>query len=206
MEFHLKNCILRPWREEDTGSLVRYANNRKIWLNLRDAFPHPYSISAARKFIRMTRERADVHIFAIEVNGEAAGSIGYHQNSDVERISAEIGYWLGEPFWNRGITTEAVKAVTSYAIDQHQLIRVYAVPFEWNAASFRVLEKARFHLEGRMRRSVVKDGKIIDQLLYAYVVGEDRAGSQSNRNLFIKAEIEENGTRKTGNGLPQTFD
>lgn len=170
MEFHLTNCILRPWHEEDTGSLARYANNRKIWLNLRDAFPHPYTVSDAREFIQMTRERADVTVFAIEVNGQAVGSIGYHQNSDVERVSAEIGYWLGEPFWNRGITTEAVKAVTHHAIDQHQLTRVYAVPFEWNGASFQVLVKAGYQLEGRMHRSAVKDGRIIDQLLYAYVI------------------------------------
>jgi len=170
MKFHLEMCLLRPWREEDAGSLARYANNRKIWLNLRDAFPHPYSVSDAKRFIRMTEEKSGVTIFAIEVNGEAVGSIGYHQNSDVERVSAEIGYWLGEPFWNRGITTEAVKAVTKHAIDQHQLTRVYAVPFEWNTASFfRVLEKAGYRLEGRMHRSAMKDGKIIDQLLYAYV-------------------------------------
>lgn len=173
MEFELKQCLLRPWQKEDAGSLARYANNRNIWLNLRDAFPHPYSVSDARQFIRMTGKRDDLTIFAIEVNGEAVGSIGFHPNSDVERVSAEIGYWLGEPFWNRGITTEAVQAVTRYAVDQYQLARVYAVPFEWNAASFRVLEKAGYQLEGRMHRSAVKDGKIIDQLLYAYVVGRE---------------------------------
>jgi len=108
--------------------------------------------------------------FAICVDDNAVGGIGFSLHSDVERISAEIGYWLGAPFRGRGITTEALKALTLYAVQEHHLQRVYAVPYEWNAASFRVLEKAGYVLEGRMRKSALKDGKIIDQLLYAYVV------------------------------------
>jgi [ribosomal protein S5]-alanine N-acetyltransferase len=109
-------------------------------------------------------------MFAICVEDKAVGGIGFTLHSDIERISAEIGYWLGEPFWGRGIVTEALKAVTDYAIKNHGLKRVYAVPFESNNASFRVLEKAGYLLEGRMKRSAIKDGKVIDQLIYAYVV------------------------------------
>jgi RimJ/RimL family protein N-acetyltransferase len=88
---------------------------------------------------------------------------------DVERVSAEIGYWLAEPFWGRGIATEAVVAVTQYAIATHRITRVFALPFASNAASCRVLEKAGYALEGRLRRSAIKDGKIVDQMQYAFI-------------------------------------
>jgi [ribosomal protein S5]-alanine N-acetyltransferase len=108
-------------------------------------------------------------MFAIEVDGEAAGSIGFVPHSDVERVSAEIGYWLGEPFWGRGIVTEALVAVTKYAIDTHHLTRIFAIPYARNEASARALEKASYVLEGRLRRSCIKDGEILDQLQYAFV-------------------------------------
>ena len=108
--------------------------------------------------------------FAIAVGGEAVGGIGFVLQQDVERVSAEIGYWLGEAFWGRGIVTEALAAVTRYAIEQHQLTRVFAVPFAYNAPSCRVLEKAGYVLEARLRRSAIKDGTVVDQLQYAFIV------------------------------------
>lgn len=170
MEFRLNNCTVRTFRDEDATSIAQYANNRKIWINLRDAFPHPYHINDARAFIKMAKSIEPPTIFTIEKDVKAVGAIGFHIGKDVERISAEIGYWLAEPYWGQGIVTEALSAVTKYAIDQFDLKRVYAIPFEWNPASFRVLEKAGYRLEGRMRKSSMKDGKIIDQLLYAYTV------------------------------------
>jgi [ribosomal protein S5]-alanine N-acetyltransferase len=111
--------------------------------------------------------------FAIAVDGKAVGGIGYTLHQDVERISAEIGYWLGTPFWGRGIMTAALMALTRYAFDQHaELRRIYAVPFAWSGASIRVLEKAGYRLEGRMRQSAIKDGRVSDQLLYAILRGE----------------------------------
>jgi RimJ/RimL family protein N-acetyltransferase len=107
--------------------------------------------------------------FAIVVDEEAVGGIGFMPNQDIERVSAEIGYWLGEPLWGRGICTEAVRAVTQYAIEQHGLTRIYAVPFTHNVASCRVLEKAGYVREAHMRRSAIKDGVIRDQFLYAFV-------------------------------------
>jgi ribosomal-protein-alanine N-acetyltransferase len=154
----------------DAESLAKYANNRKIWQNLRDGFPHPYLIENATAFITRVTSMKPETMFAICIDHEVVGGIGFTLHSDVERISAEIGYWLGEPFWGRGIMTTALEAVTQYAIKEHQLTRVYAVPYDNNNASFRVLEKAGFELEGRMKKSAIKDGKILDQLLYAYVV------------------------------------
>jgi len=170
MQLALKHCEVRSWRMADADSLTQHANNRKVWINLRDAFPHPYSMKDARAFLKGVRERTRETMFAIAVKGEAVGGIGFVLHPDVERVSAEIGYWLGEPFWGRGICTEAVRAVTAYAIEQHGLTRVFAVPFAHNSASQRVLEKAGFVLEGHMRRSAIKDGEIRDQLLYGFVV------------------------------------
>jgi ribosomal-protein-alanine N-acetyltransferase len=170
MQLTLKSCEVRSWRTSDAEPIARHANNRKIWLNLRDAFPHPYTIHDARDFIKSMKNRAPETTFAIDVGGEAVGSVGFVLRHDVERVSAEIGYWLAEPFWGRGIATEALVATTDHAISTHNLTRVYALPFAWNAASCRVLEKAGFQLEATLRRSAIKNGVITDQLQYAFIV------------------------------------
>lgn len=169
MNIPLRGCAVRSLRPEDAGSLARHADNRKVWLNLRDAFPHPYTLSDAQEFIRSSLTLDPECRFAIDVDGHAVGCIGFILHTDVERVGAELGYWLAEEFWNRGIATQAVKAVTALAVRRHGLTRVFAVPYEWNPASCRVLEKAGYALEGRMRRSAIKDGRVIDQFLYAYI-------------------------------------
>jgi ribosomal-protein-alanine N-acetyltransferase len=172
MQLTLTHCDVRSWRPSDAEPLARHANNRQIWLNLRDAFPHPYTSRDAREFIKSVRSRTPETTFAIAVNGEAAGSVGFALRPDVERVSAEIGYWLAEPFWGRGIATDVLAATTQYAVTTYQLTRVYALPFARNAASCRVLEKAGYVLEGRLRRSAIKDGVITDQKQYAFIVPE----------------------------------
>ena len=172
MLLRLKTCDVRSWQPTDVDALERYANNYKIWINLRDAFPHPYTRQHARDFIRAIRNRTPETTFAIAVGDEAVGSIGFVLHPDVERVSAEIGYWLAEPFWGRGLATEALVGVTKYAIETHQLTRVYALPFAWNAASCRVLEKAGFVVESRLRRSAIKNGHVTDQMQYAFVAPE----------------------------------
>lgn len=170
MVLDLATCSVRSYRASDEESLARYADNPRIWINLRDGFPNPYTREDARRFIERARAAEPETMFAISVSDEAVGGIGFTLHSDVERVSAEVGYWLGEPFWGRGIATEALRAVTRLAIDLYGLTRVYAVPFAGNGASARVLEKAGYTLEARMRRSACKDGVIVDQLLYAFVV------------------------------------
>ncbi len=172
MRLELRACVVRSYRESDAESLARHADDRRVWINLRDAFPHPYRLEDGRAFIRDSLAQRPETRFAIEVGGAAVGGIGIVLHPDVERVSAEIGYWLGHAFWGRGIMSEAVRAFTAHVVREHALTRVFAVPFEWNAASFRVLEKAGYVLEGRLRRSAVKDGRVIDQLLYAHVVPE----------------------------------
>ena len=169
MQLTLETCVVRSWQLRDTASLVAHANNRRIWENLRDRFPYPYLKSHGQDFIRRVLAAQTQTSFAIDVGGDAVGGIGFMLHDDVERVSAEIGYWLGEAWWGRGICTEALRAVTGYAIEHHGLTRVFAVPYAHNTASQRVLEKSGYALEGRMRRSAVKDGVIVDQLLYAFV-------------------------------------
>lgn len=153
----------------DVEPLARYANSRSIWVNLRDSFPHPYTARDARIFVRRAMTMRPETFFAIVVDGEAAGGIGYIPQPDVNRVSAEVGYWLGEPFRGRGVTTEALVAVTAFAISTHQLTRLFALPFAHNRASCRVLEKAGYRVEGTLRRAAIKEGVVLDQVQYAFI-------------------------------------
>ena len=172
MKLTLKTCEIRTWRRSDLESLVANANNRNVWINLRDQFPFPYTKRDGQTFLRHMRERKPETVFAIAVQGHAVGAIGFVLQKDVDRVSAEIVYWLGEPFWGRGITSEALVVVTRHAVEKHGLTRLFAVPFAANVASCRVLEKAGYTLEGRLRRSAIKDGKIVDQLMYSFIAPE----------------------------------
>ena len=167
MRLTLDSCVVRDWSRDDLQPLVRHANNRGIWLNLRDRFPSPYTEAAGRDFLAFASQQSPVTMWAIEVDGEAAGGIGLVFLTDVERVSAEIGYWLGEPFWGRGIMTAVVRAVTTEAFGQTELQRIFALPFADNVGSIRVLEKAGYALEGRLRQSAIKNGVIRDQLMFA---------------------------------------
>ena len=146
---------------------MHHADNRSIWLNLRDRFPHPYTLEDATRWVMSASTQSPFTNLAIEVDGDAVGGIGINPNQDIERISAEIGYWLGEEFWGRGICTAAVQAMTGYAFGELDLLRLYALPFTTNAASIRVLEKAGYEREGLLRQSAIKDGAVKDQVLYA---------------------------------------
>ena len=169
MHLALRTCVVRSWETNDVASLVKHANSRKIWMNLRDRFPHPYTKSDGQTFIRASRQMQPETFFAIAVDGAAVGGIGFVLQSDVDRMSAEVGYWLGEAVWGRGIATDALMAVTRLAIEHHGLTRLFALPFAYNTASCRVLEKAGYVLEARLRRSAIKDGVIVDQFQYAYI-------------------------------------
>ena len=170
---------IRSFRPEDAEALARYANNRQVWLNVRDAFPHPYRLADAVAWIRMAARQFPEVSFAIADPQEVIGTIGLGLQTDVNYRSAEIGYWLGEPFWGQGIATAALGAFTEYAFAHYDLIRLFAYVYEWNPASERVLAKAGYACEGRMRKSATKDGKTVDQLLYAKVREQD--GSVSSR-------------------------
>lgn len=170
MQLTLKQCTIRPWRLDDADSLAKHANNRKVWIALRDLFPHPYTIEDARTFLKSVVNSEPITLFCIEVNGDAVGGIGIRIGTDVHRQTAELGYWLSQEFWVRGIMTEAVAAFTEFCFQNFQLRRIYAEPFANNPASARVLEKSGFALEGRLKNNVLKDGKLLDSLLYARTI------------------------------------
>jgi RimJ/RimL family protein N-acetyltransferase len=175
-------CLIRPWREQDAASLAHHANSRRVWQSLRDDFPHPYTESHATRFLARAVTAAPPANFAIVVDGKAVGGIGYHLNDDAQRSGAELGYWLNESYWGRGIATAAVRAMTAFVFSAHgKLCRIYATPFAWNAASARVLEKAGFTLERLLRQSAIKQGCAANQLLYAIVREEGRTRHVSDR-------------------------
>jgi RimJ/RimL family protein N-acetyltransferase len=169
MELNLGHFTIRNWRHGDEQSLAHHANNRKIWLNVRDRFPYPYTPADAEQWVKKATSETSNADFAIAVDDAAVGGISIFLQTDIFRRSAEIGYWLGEEFWGRGIVTEAVRAMTEYAFSHYDICRIYAGVFEWNPASMRVLEKAGYELESRTKKSVTKDGQTIDEFIYAIV-------------------------------------
>jgi [ribosomal protein S5]-alanine N-acetyltransferase len=164
-----ERCRVRPWRIDDAASLVEHANSINVARYLRDRFPHPYTSKDARRFLAHASLDAEAGNLAIEVHGAAVGGIGYVAGNDVERFSAEIGYWLGEALWGRGIVTDALKLVTIDAFDRLNFLRLFALPFADNLGSIRVLDKAGYVREGLLRSSSVKYGLPKDQVMYAKV-------------------------------------
>jgi [ribosomal protein S5]-alanine N-acetyltransferase len=169
MKLQGARCTVRSWRMDDADALVRHANNINIARQLRDRFPHPYTRGNAIAFLKAAVATPDASNLAIEVNGEAAGAIGYVRGTDVERYSAEIGYWLAETYWRQGIASEALILVTDYVFGVLNLLRMFALPFADNTGSIRVLEKAGYVREATLRSSSVKYGQPRDQALYVRI-------------------------------------
>lgn len=168
--------VLRAWRREDIPTVARYANNPRVAENLRDIFPFPYTEADAAAYIlncikaeeKLTLRRA------VDIGGEAVGSITVTPGDDVYRKSAEVGYWLAEPFWGQGIMSEAIRRISEEAFCRMDIVRLYAEPFARNTGSRRALEKAGFVLEGILRSSVYKNGQILDSCLYARLRDPDQ--------------------------------
>ncbi|MBK8496638.1 MAG: GNAT family N-acetyltransferase [Ferruginibacter sp.] len=157
---------IRNWKHGDLKSLVLHANNIKVWNNLRNYFPHPYTDEDGKAWLDKVVDALPAVNLAIDVDGQAVGGIGLILNGDVYIKSAEIGYWIGEEFWGQGITTEAVRLMTEYAFYYFDLLRLYAEVFENNKASMRVLEKNGYYLEGVRRKAVFKNEVIMDDYIW----------------------------------------
>lgn len=160
-------CIVRDWRTGDRESLVMCANNVNVWRNLSHRFPHPYTEADADEWLARVAGKPEGTSWALEVEGRAVGGIGVEPGEGVYAKSARFGYWLGEPWWGRGIMTAAAKATADFVLAEYDLVRLEAAVFAWNPASMRVLEKAGFEREAVLRQSVWKDGRIADAVLYA---------------------------------------
>lgn len=167
MRLNCGACIVRDWRVSDRESLVTFANNVNVWRNLSHRFPHPYTEADADEWLAHVAGQPDAASWAVEVEGRAVGGVGLEPGEGVYVKSARFGYWLGEPWWGRGIMSAAAKATADFVLAHYDLVRLEAAVFAWNPASMRVLEKAGFEREGVLRQSVWKDGRMADAVLYA---------------------------------------
>ena len=178
MKIDLGDFEIRSYRADDKLAMIKYANNEKVSINLLDSFPFPYNELEADMWLAyVTNQKPELN-FAIATKDEFIGAIGLKEQNDVYRYSFELGYWLGEPHWGRGIMTKAIKAFTEYAFDNYKAVRLFAGVFEYNSASGRALEKAGYKLEGRLRRAIVKNGKAYDQIIYSAI-------SEKNINKYF---------------------
>ena len=166
----MPGCVLRPWRDADRADLVRHANDRRVWRNMTHTFPHPYTDADASLWLAIAADPGDSLQLAIEVDGRAAGGIGAIAGEGIFSATAQFGYWLGVPFWGRGIASAAARALADRIAGEQLFARLEAQVFAWNPASMRVLEKAGFSAEATLRSAAIKDGQLIVTVLYARVL------------------------------------
>ncbi len=157
---------VRPIVEDDAKRIAKYANNIKIWLNLRDYFPYPYAIDDAHAFIKMVQSPSPNKIFAIANNEGFIGVVGIHPLTDIYNCTAELGYWIGEPHWGKGHVTRAVEWMVNYTWQTTNIVRIEAGVFDYNPASMKVLEKCSFYKEGVRKKRLIKDGRLSDEHMY----------------------------------------
>lgn len=164
--------IIRKWRKEDTSAVAKMVNNKKIQDNLRDGLPYPYTEKDAQVFINDMLSADPTKTFAFAIvndHDQAIGSIGAFRCANIHRQTAEMGYYVAEDYWGKGIGTKAVKQLTDYVFAETDIIRIFAEPFSTNQASCRLLEKNGFQFEGTLRKNAVKNGEVIDMQMYALV-------------------------------------
>jgi len=162
---------LQEWKIEDAADLANTISNEKVTANLRDGIPFPYTEKDANEFIckTLSAEENTQYAFSITFEGKVIGSIGVFRRENVHRLTAEIGYYIGEPYWGKGFMTDAIKQMCGYVFDNTDIVRIFATPYSRNKASCRTLEKAGFQLEGIMRCEAVKNGEMLDSMMYALI-------------------------------------
>lgn len=163
------NCKIRRWELSDARDLATALSNKKIQDNLRDGLPYPYTEQDGKEFISamLAANENNTFAFAITVNGKVIGSIGAFRQGNIHRQTAELGYYIAEEYWGKGIMTEAVKQLCDYVFSNTDIIRIYAEPFAYNIGSYRVLEKAGFQYEGTLRSNALKNGNVFDMKMYS---------------------------------------
>lgn len=164
-------CVIRKWRLGDAVDLAKALSNRKVLDNLRDGIPYPYTVSDAEEYINamISADAEQTYAFAVTVDDRAVGSVALFRGGNIHSRTAELGYYISEEYWNKGICTNAVRQITEYIFENTDIIRIYAEPFAYNAASCHVLEKSGFELEGVLRKNAVKNGKVLDMKMYSMV-------------------------------------
>ena len=156
------DCTIRPWRLDDAKELALIANNKKIQNNLRDGLPYPYTEEDAESYIGelLSSDKNTTFAFAITINDKVVGSIGVFRNDNVHFRTAEMGYYIAEEFWGKGLGASAVRQICEY---------IFAEPFAYNIASCRILEKSGFQYEGTLRSNAVKNGQVLDMKMYSLI-------------------------------------
>ncbi len=169
-------CKIRKWKLSDAADLAAAVSNKKVQDNLRDGLPYPYTEQDGAEFISdmLSADEDETFAFAVTIDNKAVGSIGVFRQGNIHRQTAELGYYIAEEYWGKGIMTEAVRQTCEYVFDKSDIIRIYAEPFAYNTASCRVLEKAGFQYEGTLRNNAVKNGKVIDMKMYSLLKAEMR--------------------------------
>lgn len=164
-------CKIRAWRLEDVNNLAEALNNKKIQDNLRDGISYPYKVEDAKDFITaMLKGDKDItYVFAITIEDKAVGSIGVFRKDNIHFKTGEMGYYIAEPYWGKGIGTSAVKQVCKYIFENTDIIRIFAEPFSYNLGSCRILEKSGFVYEGTLRNNAVKNGVVLDMKMYSII-------------------------------------
>jgi len=157
---------LREWKRSDADALAAIANNKKIWDNVRDLLPFPYTKKDAKEWLELVKKQKTVTTFCIEVDGKLAGSIGVTLKDDVYKKTAEIGYFIAEEYWGKGAATEAIKQMVSYVQKEFDIVRIYAEVFEFNRASMKALEKNGFYLESIRKKAAFKNNMIVDDYVW----------------------------------------
>ena len=167
-------CQIRKWKLSDAKDLAIALSNRKIQDNLRDGLPYPYTEQDGADYISamLSANEDETFAFAITADNKVVGCIGVFRQENIHRQTAELGYFVAEEYWGKGIMTKAVKQICEYVFDKSDIIRIYAEPFAYNIASCRVLEKAGFRYEGTLRSNAVKNGKVIDMKMYSLLKAE----------------------------------
>lgn len=164
-------CKIRKWKLSDAANLAAALSNKKVQDNLRDGLPYPYTEQDGIDFISamLSADKNDTFAFAVTIDDKAIGSIGAFRQSNIHQLTAELGYYIAEEYWGKGIMVEAVKQICEYVFSVSDIIRIYAEPFAYNTASCRVLEKSGFQYEGTLRKNAVKNGKVLDMKLYSKI-------------------------------------
>jgi len=157
---------LREWKRSDADALAAIANNKKIWDNVRDLLPYPYTKKDAKEWLELVKKQKTVTTFCIEVDGKPGGSIGVTLKDDVYKKTAEIGYFIAEEYWGKGAATEAIKQMVSYVQKEFDIVRIYAEVFEFNRASMKALEKNGFYLESIRKKAAFKNNMIVDDYVW----------------------------------------
>lgn len=164
-------CEIRKWEIVDAAALAEAMNNRKVQDNLRDGLPYPYTEKDGEEFISamLAADENDTFSFAVTADGKVIGSIGVFRQGNIHHLTAELGYFISEEYWGKGIMTDAVKQICAYVFEHSDIIRIYAEPFAYNIGSCRVLEKAGFLFEGVLRQNAVKNGEVLDMRMYSLI-------------------------------------